>query len=81
LDAPKPVSYPVNLANSYSSFNSEPISNHINPFAYGNSPEEHKRYEKEQHRLDLLRQIEDNNRLKMLEKQRDWEEDQKERWR
>jgi hypothetical protein len=79
LDPPKPINYPLN--SSLNSFNSEPLSTYINPFSYGTTQGDHKRYEKEQHRLDLLRQIEDNNRRKMLEKQRDWEEDQKERWR
>lgn len=71
----------MNFNNTYDSYHSEPLNNYINPFTYGTTPEERKRYEKEQHRIDLLRQIEDNNRRKMLEKQRDWEEDQRERWR
>jgi hypothetical protein len=81
LDAPKPISYPANLASSYTSFNSEPLANHINPYTYGASAQESKRYEQEQHRLDLLRQIEDNNRRKMMDKQREWDEEQRERWR
>lgn len=62
-----------------SSFSSEPLPTYINQ--YGNTIEDQTRYEKEQHRLDLLRQIEDNNRRKMLEKQNEWEEEQRERWR
>ncbi|KAI6176453.1 hypothetical protein M3Y97_00799700 [Aphelenchoides bicaudatus] len=79
LDPPKPINYPLN--SSLNSFNSEPLTNYVNPFKYGTSPEERKRYDQEQHRLDLLRQIEDNNRRKMLERHREWEEDQRDRWR
>ncbi|CAD5213633.1 unnamed protein product [Bursaphelenchus okinawaensis] len=43
--------------------------------------EDSKRWEKEQHRLDLLRQIQENEQRKRIEKQKEWEEDERERLR
>lgn len=47
----------------------------------GAGPDEQRRWEKEQHRLDLLRQIQDNEHRKRLEKQKEWELDERERLR
>ncbi|KAI1725426.1 hypothetical protein DdX_02084 [Ditylenchus destructor] len=75
---------PLDLSNSYGSFYSElssvsaykPSSN-VPQFA--TTPEQRLKMEKEQHKMELMRQIEDNKRRKYLEKQKEWEQEERER--
>ncbi|KAI6200872.1 hypothetical protein M3Y96_00780600 [Aphelenchoides besseyi] len=79
--APRPIDYPINPRSSFNSFAVDLPSTYVNPNLHGNTPEEHRRFEKEQHRIDLLRQIEDNQRREQMRKHEEWQEEERERWR
>lgn len=46
---------------------------------FATTPEQRLKMEKEQHKMELMRQIEDNKRRKYLEKQKEWEQEERER--
>ncbi|KAH7732024.1 hypothetical protein AAVH_00922 [Aphelenchoides avenae] len=48
---------------------------------YASTSEDRAKLEKEQHKLELMQQVEDNRRRKMMEKQKEWEEDERQRIR
>ncbi|CAD5219845.1 unnamed protein product [Bursaphelenchus xylophilus] len=78
--APPPIDSNFNTTNRSlgATILSDPL---VNRPAYYDPIEESKRWEKEQHRLDLLHQIQENEQRKRLEKQKEWEEDERERLR
>uniref|UniRef100_A0A914EQE1 Uncharacterized protein n=1 Tax=Acrobeloides nanus TaxID=290746 RepID=A0A914EQE1_9BILA len=83
--SPPLVHYPLQASNSYGNFYTGPTTsnafitpafNYVNPYPPG-----HAKHEKEQHKLELLQQIEDNRRRKEAEKQSEWEMEERERIR
>ncbi|KAI1731919.1 hypothetical protein Ddc_00764 [Ditylenchus destructor] len=75
---------PLDLSNSYGSFYSDQSSMStykpsFNVPQFATTPEQRLKLEKEQHKMELTRQIEDNKRRKYLEKQREWEQEERER--
>lgn len=74
----------MSLSKSYGSFYSDPayqVKQPINLTQFANNASQREKYAKEQHKMELMQQIEDNKRRKMLEKQREWELEERERVR